>query len=56
MNDELEWRWVNNQGLGMTKWKQGGIPPVLDLQDRKGSMHVELRGVIQTGEKDAHSD
>jgi hypothetical protein len=49
MDDEsIGWRWVDDKGREMTKWKRGGIPPVLDLHDGKGCMHVELRGVQQT--------
>lgn len=39
----LEWRWVDENGRGMTPWKQGELPPVLNLADSKGVMRVEAR-------------
>lgn len=43
LNEGLEWRWVDDKGRAMTNWKAGDPPPVLDLKDAKGEMHVELR-------------
>lgn len=44
MNQLFEWRWVDDKGRGMTSWKGGANPPpVLDLRDSKGTMHVEVR-------------
>jgi hypothetical protein len=40
---KLEWRWVDDKGRAMTNWKSGDPPPVLDLEDSKGKMHVEVR-------------
>lgn len=40
---EIEWRWVDDKGRAMTNWKVGDPPPILDLADAKGSMHVEVR-------------
>ena len=42
-SDILEWRWVDDKGRGLTNWKRGDPPPVMDLPDAKGSMHVETR-------------
>ena len=39
----FEWRWVDDKGRPMTNWKNGDPPPVLDLEDGKGGMHVEVR-------------
>lgn len=43
----IQWRWVDNNGNAMTKWKKGNPPPILDLEDEKGYMHVEIR--VQEG-------
>lgn len=45
MKDALdyEWRWVDEKGRAMTIWKKGLPPPVLDVSDNKGTMHVEVR-------------
>lgn len=40
---QMEWRWVDSDGRPMTEWRAGDPPPVLDLQDEKGTMHVEAR-------------
>lgn len=40
----LEWRWVDDAGRAMTNWTASTPPPVLDLSDSKGTMHVEVRG------------
>lgn len=40
---QFEWRWVDDKGRAMTEWKVGLPPPVLDLSDAKGQMHVEIR-------------
>lgn len=42
-NGLIEWRWVDDKGRAMTNWKQSEPPPVLDLTDDKGEMHVEIR-------------
>lgn len=39
----LEWRWVDDKGRALTNWTNGPPPPVLDLSDAKGTMHVEAR-------------
>lgn len=39
----LEWRWVDDAGRAMTNWSTAAPPPVLDLSDAKGTMHVEVR-------------
>jgi len=43
LNELMEWRWVDDKGRAMTKWKRGNPPQVLDLTDNKGAMHVEVR-------------
>ena len=43
LDEMLEWRWVDDKGRAMTEWKRGNPPPVLDLADGKGQMHVEVR-------------
>ena len=43
MNELIEWRWVDDKDRPMTNWKRGTPPPVLDLADSKGEMHVEVR-------------
>lgn len=43
LNEAVEWRWVDDKGRAMTNWKAGNPPPVLDLKDAKGEMHVEVR-------------
>lgn len=40
---QMEWRWVTAEGLPMTAWQTGAPPPVFDLEDEKGTMHVEAR-------------
>lgn len=46
----LEWRWLDEQGRAMTKWKQGDPPPMLEISDSKGTMRVEFRDVPDEGE------
>lgn len=43
LTPEIEWRWVDEQGRPMTKWKVGDPPPVLDVADEKGTMRVQCR-------------
>ena len=43
LNEAVEWRWVDDKGRAMTNWKAGNPPPVFDLKDEKGEMHVEVR-------------
>jgi hypothetical protein len=38
----IKWRWVDDAGRAMTDWKTTQPPPILDLADAKGSMHVEV--------------
>ena len=47
---QMEWRWVDGDGRAMTAWQTGNPPPVFDLKDEKGTMHVQarLRGEGQT--------
>ena len=43
LTELIEWRWVDNKGQAMTYWKRGAPPPILDLADAKGEIHVEVR-------------
>lgn len=41
----VEWRWVDEKGRAMTKWKSGDQPPMTEVSDSKGTMKVETRVV-----------
>lgn len=49
-----EWRWIDEQGRAMTKWKTGPLPFLTQVSDGKGVMKVETREVDQE-QNDAQS-
>lgn len=40
-----EWRWIDEQGRAMTRWKATAPPPMTEVSDERGTMKVETREV-----------